>query len=265
MKLLIFWDIYWRVWRAWLKKELAWLKSKYNPDFTIANVDNITSWRWAVEKHILEMNKIWVDIMTWWDHIVDNYSKIKDYLSLDNTNLLRFANFYDKEFAWIWHKIFEKNWKKILVVHLQWEVFMHNKVLNPFITMDEILSSYDKSEYDWVIVDFHKEATAEWYWLVHYLDWRVSFVYWTHTHVQTNDEFILNWWTWYISDVWMNWPFYSIIWAEFSSVKPRFLSWISKWKIEQSLDNTYLVSWVFIELDEKWKCLKIEKIRIKSK
>lgn len=265
MKLLIFWDIYGRIWRYWLKKELPWLISKYNPDFVISNVDNITSWRWAIEKHILEMNKLWVDIMTWWDHIVDNYSKIKEYLSNNNSNLLRFANFYDWSIDWKWDKIFEKNGKRLLVIHMQWEVFMNHRVTNPFLKIDEILSKYNNDEYDWVILDFHKEATAEWYWLANYVDWRVSFMYGTHTHVQTNDDMIMDWWLGYINDVGMNWPLKSIIWADYMSVKPRFLSWISKWKIEQSLDENYIVSGVFVEIWDDKKTVKIEKIKIKWK
>lgn len=265
MKLLIFWDIYGRIWRKWLKKELPWLISKYNPDFIISNVDNITSGRWAIEKHILEMNKIWVDIMTWWDHIVDNYSKIKDYLSNDNSNLLRFANFYDWTISWRWYKIFEKNGKRLLVIHLQWEVFMNHRVTNPFLKIDEILSRYNDTDYDWVVIDFHKEATAEWYGLANYVDWRISFMYGTHTHVQTNDDIIMDWWLGYINDVGMNWPLKSIIWADFISVKPRFLSWIAKWKIEQSLDENYVVSGVFVEIWKDRKTKHIEKINIKWK
>ncbi len=263
MKLLIFWDVYWRIGRKWLKQELPELIKKYSPDFVIANVDNITSWRWAIEKHIIEMNKIWVDIMSWGDHIVDNYEKIKDYLDKKDSNLLRFANFYDDNFAWVWYKIFEKNWKKILFIHLQWEVFMNHRVKNPFYCVENILSKYSSNEYDAVVVDFHKEATAEWYWLAHFLDWKSSFVYWTHTHIQTNDEIIFDWWTWYINDIWMNWPLKSVIWADYLSVRSRFLTGIQKWKIEQSLDENYIVSWVFVEIWDDKKCKIIEKIKIK--
>ena len=54
IKILIFWDVYWRVWRKWLKKELSSLLEKYSPDFTIANIDNISYGKWAIEKHLLE-------------------------------------------------------------------------------------------------------------------------------------------------------------------------------------------------------------------
>jgi len=262
MKVLIFWDVYGRVWRDWLRKELPWLIKKYNPDFVIANVDNVSSWRWAIEKHIIELEKIWVDIMTSGDHIFDNFEKIKDYLWKKDSRLIRCANFYEQDLVWKGYKIFEKNGKKLLVIHLQWEVFMNHKVINPFLKAREIIDEFKWENLDWIILDFHNEATAEAYWLVYYLDWDISFMFGTHTHVQTNDDIILKKWTWFISDVGMNWPLYSIIWADYESVKPRFLSWISKWKIEQSLDDTYLVSGVYVEIWADKKCDKIEKIRI---
>lgn len=268
MKILIFWDVYWRIWRAWLKKELASLKEKYKADFVIANVENATSWRWPIEKHVLELESFWIDAMTSWDHIFDNFDRIKDYLNKDNSKLIRAANFYenpDLEKIGKWYKILEKNWKKLLLIHLMWQVFMNHNVENPFYKVDEILEETKNENLDGIVIDFHKETTAEWYWLAFYLDWKVSFIFWTHTHIQTNDELILEKWTWLLSDVWMNWPLNSVIWADFESVKKRFLSWISKWKISQSLDKNYVVNWVFVEIWDDMKCKKIEKIRIRWK
>jgi len=265
MRILVFWDIYWKIWRLALKKELSNLKEKYNPDFIIANIDNITSWRWPIEKHILEMEKLWIDFMTGWDHIFDNLKKIENYLSADSSKILFPANLFSSEFynfANKWYKIIEKNGKKLLIIHLLWEVFMRDSVYNPFLKVDEILKEFLSEKIDWIIVDFHKEVTSEIKWMWFFLDGRVSFVYWTHTHVQTNDETILENWTWYISDLWMNWASKSVIWADFESVKKRFLTWINRWKINQSTDKNYLINWVFVEIWKEKKCEKIEKIRI---
>lgn len=269
MKILIFWDIYWRIWRWALKKELPKLKEKYNPDFVVANIENASSWRWPVEKHIMEIKSFWIDAMTGWDHILDNLKDISKYLDLPNSILLRPANFYettDYIFPWKWYKIFEKNWKKLLVIHLLWEIFMNNKVDNPFIKVRQILDIIKDEQIDSIIIDFHKEVTSEVYAMSFFLDWKVSLVYWTHTHIQTNDELILPNWTWIMWDIWMTWPLYSIIWADFDSVKKRFLTWINKWKIEQSLDPHYVVNALFIETDDiTKKCSFIEKIRIRWK
>jgi calcineurin-like phosphoesterase len=101
--------------------------------------------------------------------------------------------------------------------------------------------------------------------LAHFLDGQVSFVFGTHTHIQTNDELILPGWTGIISDVWMSWPLYSVIWADFGSVKKRFLTGIGKGKIEQQLDPHYVVNGVCIEVGENRKVTNLEKIRIRGK
>lgn len=265
MKILIFWDVYGRIWRDALKKELPKLKEKYNPDFIVANIENATSWRWAIEKHAIELEKLWIDIMTSWDHVFDNFEKIKDYLNKKDSKLIRIANFYnDKNLEWKWYKVVAKNWKKLLVIHLMWETFMNHKVYNPFLKATEILEQCKLEKIDWIIIDFHKEATSEWYWMWFHLDWKVWLVFWTHTHIQTNDELILPAGTWIISDVWMNWPLYSVIWADFKSVEKRFLTWINRWKIEQCLDKHYVVNSIFVELDDSGKCMNIEKIRIRG-
>ena len=263
MKILAFGDIYGRVWRKALKKELPGLQEKYNPDFVLVNVDNISSWRWAVDHHVEELNAIWVDIMTGWDHIYDNFSHIKDYLQSPDTNLLVPANTYETDTG-IWYKVFEKNGKRLLVIHLMWNVFMRDNLYNPFLKADEILSE-DHGELDGIIVDFHKEATSEIYGLAMYLEGRISSIFWTHTHVQTNDEMILPGWTWIMCDIGMVWPLYSVIGATFDSVKKRFLTGINKWKIVQWLWKDYVVNWVFLEIDEATqKCTHIEKMRIRG-
>ncbi|MDD3145039.1 MAG: TIGR00282 family metallophosphoesterase [Candidatus Gracilibacteria bacterium] len=262
MKLLIFGDVYGRVGREGLRKELPKLKEKYDPDFIIANVDNVSSGRGAIEKHIIELEKLGVDIMTSGDHIFDNFEKIKDYLGKKDSRLIRCANFYEEDLVGKGHKIFEKNGKKLLVIHMQGEVFMNHKVTNPFLKSREILDSYNGEKLDGIVLDFHNEATAEAYGLAYYLDGDLSFMFGTHTHVQTNDDIILKKGTGFICDVGMNGPLNSVIGADFESVKPRFLSGISKGKIEQSLDSTYLVSGVYVEIGDDMKCEKIEKIRI---
>lgn len=263
MKLLVFWDVFGRIWRKSLIKELPGLIEKYSPDFVIVNVDNISSWRWAIEKHVLELERAWVDIMTSWNHFFDNFDKIMDYAWKEDSKLLRFANYYDTSIVGSWEKIFTKNWKKLLMIHLQWEIFMNLRVNNPFLEADKILEKYKDEKLDWIVIDFHNEATSEIYWLFNYLNWRISLVFGTHTHVQTNDEHISSDWTWMISDVWMCWAFDSIIWSDFESVRDIFvLWWINKKRISQSLSKKYLVSWLYVELWNDKKCEKLEKIKI---
>ncbi|MDD2871072.1 MAG: TIGR00282 family metallophosphoesterase [Candidatus Gracilibacteria bacterium] len=268
MKILVFGDVYGRIGRAALKKELPALKEKYNPDFVVVNIENATSGRGPIEKHALEMEALGIDVMTSGDHIFDNMIKIKDYLDKPDSKLIRCANFIEYGEYTIPGKgytIVEKNGKKLLVIHIMGEAFMKFKVTSPFIKIQEILEETKGEKLDAILVDFHKEATAEGYGLGFFLDGKVSFVFGTHTHVQTNDELILPNGTGIITDVGMNGPLFSVIGAEYSSVEKRFLTGIGKGKIEQCLDKNYVVNGVCVEIGDAMKCTNIEKIRIRGK
>lgn len=270
MKVLIFWDIYWRVWRNAFKKNFLELKQKYSPDFIIVNPENISSGRWPIEKHIRELDDLWwIDVYTSWNHVFDNMEDIRNYLETPNSKMIRPANFYESKYVSFpgkWYKVLEKSWKKLLVINLMSSDFLRDNMYNPFLKVDEILSEFNLEEFSWIIIDFHRESTSEIYAMWMFLDGKISFLFWTHTHIQTNDELILPSWTWILTDVWMSWPLYSVIWADFENIKSRFLSWVLKWKIDQSLDPNYVVNSCIVEIDEKTrKCLNIEKIRIRGK
>lgn len=264
MKILTFWDIYWRVGRNAFLKELPSLREKYKPDFIIVNVDNISSWRGPIEKHLIELENAWVDLMTSWDHVFDNIEKVTDYLNKENSKLIRACNYFENDnykIPWKWMKVLNKNWKKLLVIHLMATSWMKDMCYNPFLKLEQILKENEFNNIDWIIVDFHKEYTSEIYWMAFAFDGKISFCYWTHTHIQSNDEMILDKWTAVMNDLWMSGSQYSVIWADFKSVEQRFFTWINRWKITQSLDLRYVVNWAFIEITD-FKCTKIEKIKI---
>lgn len=263
MRILVFWDVYGRVWRKAFAQEFPKLKAKHNPDIVIVNIENITSWRGPVTEHAQFIEDFWVDMMTLWDHAYDNMPNINEYFEKEAAKIIRPANFYDSQnysLPGVWYQIISKNGKNILIVQLIGEVFMSHKVQNPFLKIDEILES-EQGKYDICIVDFHRETTAEIQAMAHYLSWRAELVYGTHTHAQTNDAFILHAKTAMISDVWMNGPHGGVIWAEFESVKKRFLSWIQRGKIEQRITKDFQINALLIEIDDvSNKPYKIEKI-----
>lgn len=271
MKILIFGDLFWRIWRKALLQEIDSLKSQYKSDFVIVNWENMSSWRGPIEKHMKELHDIWVDLFTSGDHFFDNEKNLLPYLERKDSIMIRPANYYESDFykiPWEWYRVLEKNGKKLLVINLLSETFTRDNVYNPFLKVDAILKKFEKKwkKLDWIIIDFHKEVGSEWYAMQEFLDWRVSFIFWTHTHIQTNDDDISDLWTGLISDVWMIWPKRSIIGSSYWSLKKRFLTWINKWKIEQSLDHNFIMNWVLVEIDEKTgKCIEIQKINKKWK
>lgn len=266
MKVLVIGDVYGKVWRYALKKHLPELKKEYTPDCIVANIENISHGGGPKKKHIDEIEYLWIDVYTSWNHIFDNEKDICEYLESKEGKLLRPANFYSSKYVplpWRGYMLLSKNEKRYVVINLISSVFFRHQVYNPFLMVREILEHVESFSPHAIIIDFHKEATAELAALALWLDGEVSLVFWTHTHVQTNDERILPKGTGMITDVGMVWPYESIIWASFETTLPLFLSWIPRWKIYPSSSSLYVFNWLFVEISEETKlCTYIEKIRI---
>jgi 2',3'-cyclic-nucleotide 2'-phosphodiesterase len=98
---------------------------------------------------------------------------------------------------------------RVAVVNLLGELFMHPAVA-PFEVVDDLV---DEARRDTpiVLVDFHAEATSEKVAMARYLDGRVTGVFGTHTHVQTNDARVLPGGTAAITDAGMTGPHDSVI------------------------------------------------------
>lgn len=267
MRVLIFWDIFWRIGREAFKKNFQAQYDLYKPDFVIVNPENITSGRWPLSKHIEELDRLWnIDVYTSGNHIFDNFDDIKEYLNLPNSKLLRPANYYETDLFDVpgkWYKVLEKNGKKLLVINLLWTSFMRDDVYNPYIKIHEILKLFEWENFDGIIIDFHRETTSELAGMALFLDGKASFVYGTHTHVQTNDETILPQWTGFLTDVGCSWPRFSLIGTEYESFKKKLFWWVGSMKNTQSLNKDYIVNGCVVDIDEKSKkCIQIEKIKI---
>ena len=88
------------------------------------------------------------------------------------------------------HVPFSEGGVKIGVVHIQGNVFMHTPADNPFKAADDALAAIHK-ETKIAVIDMHCEATSEKIAMGWHTDGRASFVFGTHTHVQTSDERVL--------------------------------------------------------------------------
>lgn len=260
MRVLVFWDIYGRVGRKAFIREYEKIQEKYAPDFTVANIDNITSWKWPVREHAELIASLWVDVMTWGDHTFDSMKSIKEYFDSEECQLIRPANFYDS-LPGTGSMIVQRNGKSLLVIHVLGLAFISHNVENPFLAVEKEIELHAWEDIDGIIVDFHRETTAELYGMANFLDGKVGLVYGTHTHVQTNDAHILSGGTGLISDVGMNGPFDSVIWADYSSVEKRFLTGIQRGKIEQALWKKFIINAVVVDIDpDSGKATHIENI-----
>jgi metallophosphoesterase (TIGR00282 family) len=265
MKLLIFWDIYGRKGRALLSKYLPALRAEHSPDFVMANSENLTSGKWPVPAHLEELRALGVDIFTGGNHSFAQMELIAPYMDAPDSPQLRPANFYESSH----HTLpgrgvaeFTKNSKRLLVINLISGNFLKDDVYNPFLRVDEILRDHPLSEYDGIVVDFHRESTAESYCMAEWLSGRVSLQYGTHTHVQTNDDRILVSGTGAMTDIGMTGSLNSSIGQEFAGWIPNFVSGTGHFGPKRATDmGPGVVCGLIVEITAG-KCTRLEKIRI---
>jgi 2',3'-cyclic-nucleotide 2'-phosphodiesterase len=263
MKFLIFWDIYGKVGRRVLAKYLPDLRAKYIPDVVIANNENISHGKGPRMNQIEWLNTQKVDIFTGGNHTLDSREDIRDYLNQENSNQLRPDNIIGEDVPGTGHREFVFGDKKILVINLIGTVFMGDKCPcdNPYQRVDHILKERNVSEYEAILVDFHKETTSEGYAMANHLDGRASLLWGTHTHVQTADADIWPKWLGFINDLGFAGARRSIIGVEWEAVKHRFIDDLQKWLMSPDDHGAGVLSGMYVEIINR-KCTIIEPFRI---
>jgi len=275
MKYIFLWDINGKPWRKVIKELLPKYIKKYQPDFIFANSENLSHWKWANSKQLDEMQEFWINFFTWWNHSFDTKQCIEEFENLQNNKKdkknklkkrqLRPLN-YPEWTIWDWYFLIDE---KVLLVSVMWNTFMQTQLENPILCIENLFEKI-KSEI-WekefsnldIFIDIHAETSSEKKAIWYNFDWIATCIVWTHTHIQTNDAQIFKNWTWYITDLWMNWSFESIIWIKKEIIINRIKTQIWE-KFELEEDWKLEFSWIFCEtenLNWKSKCKKIELIK----
>ncbi len=216
-KILFFGDLVGKIARKAVAKYIAELKNQNNsPDFIIANVENASHGFGLTQKNYNELSQAGIDCMTSGNHIWDK-KEIFNYIN-DADKLIRPINYPDNT-PGVGVRIFEKNGIKIGVINALGRVFMP-PINDPLVILkNEIEKIKDLTQF--IIIDFHAEATAEKICIGRYLSeiGATAFVG-THTHVQTADEKIINNMA-YISDVGFCGSYDSVIGMEYMTSLKR--------------------------------------------
>lgn len=220
LKILILGDIVGKPGRNILMTKLSGIQAEYGIDFTIANAENAAGGRGLTRNVMNDLIAAGVEVMTMGNHVWDN----KDIFNFvdDEERLIRPAN-YPGDCPGQGYHVYTAGFNtKIAVINVSGRVFL--PALDcPFKVLDDILEDLN-GKADYIIVDFHAEATSEKLALAYYLDGRVSAVVGTHTHIQTADESILPEGTAYITDLGMTGPQESILGMEKDIVIQKFLT-----------------------------------------
>lgn len=219
MKTLIIGDVVGRPGRKMVREYLPKLKKKYRPQFTIVNGENAAGGKGITKKVYRQLLEAGAHVITMGNHTWDN-REIFEFID-EAPRLVRPANF-PAGTPGSGVTMVKINSIEVAVINLQGRTFMPD-LDDPFRIADELIAEIQKKT-PFIFVDFHAEATSEKQALGWYLDGKVTAVFGTHTHVQTNDARILPQGTAYLTDVGMTGAYDSIIGMKIESVLNKFLT-----------------------------------------
>ena len=239
-----------------LEKELPKIKEEKNIDFIIVNGENAASGMGITKSNFNGMIKAGANVITLGNH---TWAKKDVFGFINDSKILRPAN-YTKGVPGKGYGIYEVNEKKIAVINLIGRVDMNVLSENPFQVSKNIIQRL-KGKVDYIIVDFHAEATAEKIALARFLDGEVTAIFGTHTHVQTADEKVLPKGTGYITDIGMTGPENSVIGMDIVASIKRFETTLpERYKIAEG--SCILNGCIFETDNESNKVINIERIQI---
>lgn len=239
-----------------LKEILPNLKQREKIDFVIVNGENVAGGMGITEKLFKQILFAGADVVTLGNH---TWAKKDVFNILDDERLIRPAN-YPKGVCGKGYNIYNCKNKKIAVINALGRTNMGILTENPFLIVEEIINNI-KNKVNYIIVDFHAEATAEKIAFANYLDGKANIIFGTHTHVQTSDEMVLPNGTAYITDVGMTGPINSVIGMDKKASIKRFVTTLpEKYKIAEG--DCRFNSCMFCINDENGRIERITRINM---
>lgn len=190
-------------------------------EFVVVNGENLAGGAGITQSTAQELFAAGVDVITSGDHYFDKKEAF-DYLK-EEVRILRPLN-YPSEIIGRGSVILETRKKrKIGVINLLGQVFMHHYVDNPFLRGKQEVEKI-RRETPIILIDLHAEATSEKVAMGWYMDGKVSAVLGSHTHIQTADECVLPQGTAFLSEMGMTGPYKSVLGRDIHAVLSRFLT-----------------------------------------
>ncbi len=239
-----------------LAKKLPLLKRQYNIDAVIVNGENSADGNGITPQSADALFQAGADVVTGGNHSLRQASAW--HLHEDSAFVLRPANFTDAA-PGSGYAILDFGFTKMAVINLIGTVYME-PYASPFEVADRLIEKARKDGASIIGVDIHAEATAEKKALAFYLDGRVSFVFGTHTHVQTADGQLLPQSTGFITDLGMTGPYLSVL-----GVKPE----LSIRKIKDKLpvrfanaEGDCVLEGCLFTVERDGKCTEAQAIRV---
>jgi metallophosphoesterase (TIGR00282 family) len=205
--------------RRAVERTLPILIERHAPDLVITNGENIAGGLGITERTARKLLGAGTDVITTGNHVY-RHTEVYDFLNTSD-RIVRPANYLESN-PGHGYVVVEKDGVRWAVLNLSGTVFI-NAAHSPFHVADRLLAKL-QDQADYVIVDFHAEATSEKVAMGWYLDGRVLAVIGTHTHVPTADARVLPGGTAYISDVGMTGARGGVIGVKRDQIIQRFLT-----------------------------------------
>lgn len=253
MKLLCIGDIVSKEGVEYLTEKLPRLRKQYGADIVIVNGENSALGNGIDRDSFDAIMNAGADIVTGGNHSFQK--KSAEALHDDEKRLISPANLPLCSQGEI---VLDMGRTTLRVINLSGSLFM-SECKNPFEYMQNALTR-EKNEV--TVVDFHAEATGEKRAMGFMLDGKVSLVYGTHSHVQTNDAQILPNGTGYVTDIGMTGVKDSVIGKDIEVCVHNFLCPDDRLPVKDG-KGACILSGIYAEIDEATKkCKEIRLINI---
>ncbi len=257
MNLLVIGDIVGNPGRKITKDLLPAIKKEHKIDMVIANGENSAGGIGITYSVARELYAYGVDVITTGNHVWAK-KEVLNFINEDS-RLIRPAN-YPAELPGCGSTVFRLADKSVGVINVLGRVYM-DPIDSPFRSVDREIDRI-KDSVDFIVVDFHAEATSEKLAMGWYLDGKATVVFGTHTHVQTCDERVLPCGTGYITDIGMTGPYNSIIGVDKDIALKKFIMLIPE-RFEVGKGDMQLNAVIFSIDDVTKKVNEIKRLFIK--
>lgn len=254
MNILVIGDIFGDCGLNYASLVMREIKQDNNIDLCIANAENVSGGNGMSFADYNTLCEIGVDGFTMGNHTFGRKDIIK--IFENESNVIRPLN-YPVGTPGSGSMILRCCGKNVGIINLMGRVNLLN-IDCPFKAAEaEIEALKDKT--DFILVDFHAEATSEKIAMGYFLDGKVACVYGTHTHVQTADETLLPKGTAYITDIGMTGAVHSVLGVSKEVIIDRFLTAMPQ-KFEHANGKAKLCGIILTIDDDTNKCTRISRV-----
>ena len=254
MNILVIGDIFGDCGLNYASLVMREIKQDNNIDLCIANAENVSGGNGMSFADYNTLCEIGVDGFTMGNHTFGRKDIIK--IFENESNVIRPLN-YPVGTPGSGSMILRCCGKNVGIINLMGRVNLLN-IDCPFKAAEaEIKALKDKT--DFILVDFHAEATSEKIAMGYFLDGKVACVYGTHTHVQTADETLLPKGTAYITDIGMTGAVHSVLGVSKEVIIDRFLTAMPQ-KFEHANGKAKLCGIILTIDDDTNKCTRISRV-----